>query len=199
VLAGTACGRRVCETACARIEATALGLDIRFVVTNLTQGSAERIYDGIYCARSQAENLIKMHKSQLTADRPSCRSPIANQVRLVLHTAAYWLMLTVRDTIPKAHALATAEFATLRLPQADTASTHIGVPISMRRPVSVNAPVSALRLRIATTSLFWLATSRCRPEGVMAKLRGVCPPLGVQPAGDKPPLCWFTAKATMES
>jgi len=31
--------------ACARIEATTLGLDIRFVVTNLTHGSAERIYD----------------------------------------------------------------------------------------------------------------------------------------------------------
>ena len=101
--------------ACARIEATTLGLDIRFVVTNLTQGSAERIYDVIYCARGQAENLIKMHKSQLASDRTSCRSPIANQVRLVLHTAAYWLMLTVRDALPKPHALATAEFATLRL------------------------------------------------------------------------------------
>jgi len=56
-----------------------------------------------------------MHKSQLASDRTSCRSPVANQVRLVLHTAAYWLMLTVRDTIPKSHALATAEFATLRL------------------------------------------------------------------------------------
>ncbi len=69
----------------------------------------------IYCARGQAENLIKMHKSQLGSDRTSCRSPIANQLGLVLHTAAYWLMLTVRDAIPKAHALATAKFATLRL------------------------------------------------------------------------------------
>ena len=33
----------------------------------------------------------------------------------LLHTAAYWLMLTVRDAIPKARELATAEFATLRL------------------------------------------------------------------------------------
>ena len=36
---------------------------------------------------------------------------IANQVRLVLHTAAYWLMLTVRDAIPTVQELATAEFA----------------------------------------------------------------------------------------
>ena len=33
----------------------------------------------------------------------------------MLHTAAYWLMLTVRDAIPKPRDLATAEFATLRL------------------------------------------------------------------------------------
>ena len=46
--------------ACARIEATTLGLDIRYVVTNLAMGSAESIYDTLYCARGQAENLIKM-------------------------------------------------------------------------------------------------------------------------------------------
>jgi len=106
---------RVERRACARIEATLLGLDIRFVVTNLADGSAERIYDVIYCARGQAENLIKMHKSQLASDRTSCRSALANQVRLVLHSAAYWLMLRVREVIPKAHSLACAEFATLRL------------------------------------------------------------------------------------
>ena len=33
----------------------------------------------------------------------------------MLHTAAYWLMLTVRDAIPKVRDLAKAEFATLRL------------------------------------------------------------------------------------
>ena len=39
----------------ARIEATKLGLDIRFVVTSLDIGSAEWIYDSLYCARGQAE------------------------------------------------------------------------------------------------------------------------------------------------
>lgn len=100
---------------CARIEATTMGLDIRFVVTNLGEGSAEHIYNVIYCARGQAENLIKMHKSQLASDRTSCRSPIANQVRLILHTAAYWLMLTLRDAVPATDCLRKAEFATLRL------------------------------------------------------------------------------------
>jgi hypothetical protein len=105
------CERRVA----ARIEATPKGLDIRYVVTNLKSGAAEWLYDTLYCARGQAENLIKLHKSQLASDRTSCRSPLANQVRLVLHTAAYWLMLTLRDAIPQPQGLATAEFATLRI------------------------------------------------------------------------------------
>ena len=99
----------------ARIEATRLGLDIRFIVTNLRDGSAEQLYETLYCARGQAENLITLHKAQLASDRTSCRSALANQVRRVLHTAAYWLMLAVRDAIPKARDLAKAEFATLRL------------------------------------------------------------------------------------
>jgi hypothetical protein len=99
----------------ARIEASTLGLDIRFVVTSFGQGSAEWVYGSLYCARGQAENLIKLHKAQLASDRTSCRSPLANQLRLVLHTAVYWLMLTLRDRIPKLHPLARAEFATLRL------------------------------------------------------------------------------------
>jgi hypothetical protein len=40
-------GRR----AVARIEATRLGLDIRFVVTNLAHGSPEWLYDSLYCVR----------------------------------------------------------------------------------------------------------------------------------------------------
>ena len=99
----------------ARIEASTQGLDIRYVVTNLKSGSAEWLYDTLYCERGQAENLIKLHKTQLASDRTSCRSPLANQFRLVLHTAAYWLMLSLRDAIPKTQKLATAEFTTLRM------------------------------------------------------------------------------------
>jgi hypothetical protein len=105
------CERRVV----ARIEATEQGLDIRYVVTSLRIGSPEWVYDSLYCARGQAENLIKLHKTQLASDRTSCRSALANQVRLVLHTAAYWLVLTVRDAIPKPRDLATADFNTIRL------------------------------------------------------------------------------------
>jgi hypothetical protein len=105
------CQRRVA----ARIEATPKGLDIRYVVTNQAGGSAEWLYESLYCARGQMENFIKLHKTQLHSDRTSCRSPLANQVRLLLHTAAYWLLLKVRDTIPKPQPLAIAEFKTIQM------------------------------------------------------------------------------------
>lgn len=89
-------------------------IDIRYVVTSL-DGEPERLYEGIYCQRGQAENLIKLHKAQLASDRTSCHSATANQVRLALHTAAFWLMHMVRAAIPEGHALAKAEFTTLRL------------------------------------------------------------------------------------
>ena len=99
----------------ARIEASTMGMDIRTVVTSLTAPGPEDLYEVYYCARGNAENLIKLHKSQLSSDRTSCRSANANQMRLILHTAAYWLMWSVQQAIPKKAALATAEFATMRV------------------------------------------------------------------------------------
>jgi hypothetical protein len=98
----------------ARIEATPKGLDVRYVVTSLKAG-AKHLYETLYCARGNAENFIKLHKSQLASDRTSCRDPKANQFRLILHTAAYWLLHTMRRAIPARAPLSTAEFATIRL------------------------------------------------------------------------------------
>jgi len=98
-------------------ETTSTGMrqevDIRYVVTSL-DGTARHLYENVYCQRGQMENLIKLHKAQLASDRMSCHSATANQVRLVLHTAAFWLMHGVRAAIPKTNPLATAEFATIR-------------------------------------------------------------------------------------
>jgi hypothetical protein len=88
--------------------------DIRYCVTSL-KGDPDHLYEKVYCARGQAENLIKLHKAQLASDRTSCHSATANQVRLVLHTAAYWLMHTLRSRLPETSPLAHCEFTTLRL------------------------------------------------------------------------------------
>ncbi len=98
----------------ARIETTSLGLDIRTIVTSLPGSTPERLYEADYCARGQAENLIKLHKTQLKSDRTSCSSACANQMRLILHTAAYWLLWEVRQAIPESAPLKCAEFTTLQ-------------------------------------------------------------------------------------
>ena len=84
----------------ARVEASDRGTDSRFVVTNL-RGTPRWLYEAVYCARGQAENLVKAHKRHLTSDRTSCTKATANQFRLVLHTAAYWLLHTLRGLAPK--------------------------------------------------------------------------------------------------
>jgi hypothetical protein len=136
--------------ACARIEATTKGLDIRFVVTSLAEGTAQHVYETLYCARGQAENLIKLHKTQLASDRTSCRSPRANQMRLILHTAAYWLILAIREAIPKTDALATAEFATIRLRLLKLGARIIETAARVRIAFAAACPEAGLFRQLAT-------------------------------------------------
>jgi hypothetical protein len=42
----------------ARVEATDMGTDARFIVTNL-EGRGKTLYEKVFCARGSAENLIK--------------------------------------------------------------------------------------------------------------------------------------------
>src|SRR5271166_4101969 len=98
----------------ARVEAGPQGNDSRFIITNLA-GTPEHLYEDIYWARGQAENLIKAHKLHLGSDRTSCSKASANQFRLLVHTAAYWLMLTLRGLAPKTSFWREAQFDTIRL------------------------------------------------------------------------------------
>ena len=59
-------------------------------------------------------------KSRSCATNPSwhrtgCRSPLVNQIRLFLHTMAYWLTHTIRAAIPARGPLATGEFSAICL------------------------------------------------------------------------------------
>ena len=69
----------------------------------------------LYCGRGQAEKLIKSHKLHLASDRTSCSKANANQFRLLIHTAAYWLLHTLRSLAPKTSFWRNAQFDTLRL------------------------------------------------------------------------------------
>jgi Transposase DDE domain group 1 len=121
----------------ARIEASDQGSDTRFIVTNL-EGAPRWLYEDVYCARGQAENLIKAHKRHLASDRTSCTKAAANQFRLVLHTAAYWLLHTLRGLAPKASFWRDAQFDTLRLAFIKVAArvTELATRIKLALPSS---------------------------------------------------------------
>ena len=99
----------------ARIEAGDQGVDVRFIVTNIATGRGKSLYERTYCARGRMENHIKSYKRHLAADRTSCSKAAANQFRLFLHGAAYWLMWSLRTLMPRRSSWRTAQFDTLRL------------------------------------------------------------------------------------
>jgi hypothetical protein len=101
------------RTVIARVEATAKGSDIRFIVTNLP-GRAKVLYGRVYCARGRMENMIKEHKLYTKSDRTSCHRWEANQFRLFLHTGAYWLLHRLRQAVPRRSLWRRATFETLR-------------------------------------------------------------------------------------
>lgn len=84
----------------------------RFVVTNLTAGQAQAIYEH-YGDRGEMENRIKELKNQLQMDRTSCHRFVANQVRVWLHAAAYLLHCELRRQL-HGTPLAAAQVATLQ-------------------------------------------------------------------------------------
>ena len=61
------------------------------------------------------ENFIKEHKVALKSGRTSCHSFLANFVRLMLHSAAYIILHTLREKALAATSLAHAQFDTIRL------------------------------------------------------------------------------------
>jgi hypothetical protein len=97
----------------ARVEASDQGADSRFVVSNLA-GTPRWLYEVAYCARGRAENLVKAHKRHLASDRTSCSKATANQFRLVLHTAAYWLLHSLQGLAPRRSFWREAQFDTIR-------------------------------------------------------------------------------------
>ena len=68
-----------------------------------------------YARRGESENWIKDFKLHIKADRLSCHRFIANQFRLLLHAAAYWLMDALRRQLVASGARRRMQLDTLRL------------------------------------------------------------------------------------
>jgi hypothetical protein len=73
------------------------GPNTRFVVTNRPEAPLA-LYER-YVERGETENRIKDYKRGLRADRLSCCKFMANQFRLLLHAAAYWLLDVLRERL----------------------------------------------------------------------------------------------------
>lgn len=95
-----------------KAEALPKGPNTRFVVTTRTD-PPEALYDW-YVDRGDGENAIKDLKNACFADRLSCHRFLANQFRLLLHAAAYWLLDTIRRWLSAMH-VERMQLDTLRL------------------------------------------------------------------------------------
>ena len=145
----------------ARIEASTLGMDIRTIVTSLKGSTPERLYEFTYCDRGQAENLIKLHKTQLKSDRTSCTSATANQFRLILHTAGYWLLWTVQRAIPEKAPLKRAEFTNLQIHLVKIGARIVETATRIRVAFASACPDKAL---VADLIRSLAATTQYRPR-----------------------------------
>jgi hypothetical protein len=95
-----------------KAEALEKGPNTRFVVT--TRADPPAAAYAWYTARGATENWIKDLKAGCFADRLSCCAFWANQFRLLLHAAAYWLLGTIRRWLIRA-GVARMLLETLRL------------------------------------------------------------------------------------
>ena len=82
-----------------KIEHTEQGCQTRFIVTDMKEKTAKRLYEKDYCKRADCELYIKEMKDGLRADRMSCNKFSANQFRLFLHAAAYVILLDAKQKL----------------------------------------------------------------------------------------------------
>jgi Transposase DDE domain group 1 len=81
-----------------KAEEVAKGSNLRFAVTSRPDLAPLALYD-CYVRRGEPELWIKDLKDACFADRLSCHRFWANQFRLLLHAAAYWLLDSLLDSL----------------------------------------------------------------------------------------------------
>lgn len=131
-----------------KAEHTSKGSNPRFIVTNLS-GDPQLLYDDVYCARGDMENRIKEQQLDLFADRTSCHHWWPNQFRLLLSSAAYVLLSTLRRLILKDTTLAKAQCGTIRLKLIKIGAVIIRNTRRIQFLLSTNYPYQDLFITIA--------------------------------------------------
>lgn len=142
------------------------GANPRFVVTNvpMTERAAQPLYEQDYCARGEMENRIKEQQLCLFADRTSCETLRANQLRLWFSTVAYVIMHVLRERGLKETPLAAAQCDTIRL---KLLKIGAAVAISVRKVwihLSSGSPYRELFFRVFHNLRQWASA---RPPSAM--------------------------------
>lgn len=102
--------RRYSRRICVQAQRDGRGSSVRYLITN-RQGRAEQVFT-FYHRRGECENRIEELKNGFAADRLSCHRFLANAFRLLLHAAAYNLVVLFRHRLPAC--LQSAQIETLR-------------------------------------------------------------------------------------
>ncbi len=124
-----------------KAEVTAAGDNPRFIVTNLPAAGFKgekdrkrfapaRLYEELYCARGEMENVLKQQVLDLQADAMSTHHLASNQLRLWLASFAYLLIERLRTLGCHGTELARATAGTIRLKLLKVAAQ---VTVSVRR------------------------------------------------------------------
>jgi hypothetical protein len=124
-----------------KAELTTQGPNPRFIVTNLPPNGFKddadkarftpaRLYEELYCARGEMENVLKQQVLDLRADRMSTHYLASNQLRLWLATFAYLLLERMRALGLAGTELAQATVGSVRLRLLKVAAQ---VRVSVRR------------------------------------------------------------------
>jgi len=130
------------------------GANTRFVVTNLP-GDPQALYDDLYCQRGDMENRIKEQQLYLFADRTRCHDFVANQFRLLLSSAAYVLVETLRRVGLEDTELAHAQVSTIRLKRLKLGARIRGSVRRIMLHFASGYPLQNLFLRIVDRLRQW--------------------------------------------
>lgn len=140
-----------------KAEHLAKGANPRYVVTSLSAEAcaAQELYEVRYCGRGELENRIKEQQLYLFADRTSCQTMRANQLRLWLSSVAYTLLQALRQFGLKETPLAQARCDTIRLKLLKIGAL---VRVSVRRvcfALASGYPYQALFARVLANLAAW--------------------------------------------
>ncbi len=116
----------------------------RFIVTSIENISPKMAYQELYCARGNDERYIKELKNDLACDRTSNSSFLANCMRLLISSAAYTLIHSLRAETLRGTSLAKASASTIISKLFKIAVRLVQYKDRVRLHLPTSCPVSAV-------------------------------------------------------